>query len=203
MILCEALFAYVAPGSRLLAAWAMLGLRMVETALIISVMVKMGPGLSSLGLASSTWKRGVLRGCLWCLSFAALAGLGMAAVYFFKGKNPLAFFGDPVPKEFFPALAYLLGAGLIGPVAEEVFYRGLLFGFFRQWGAGAAIIGSTALFVMSHDLGGGLPVTQTVGGLVFAYAYEREKSLLVPLMIHMSGNLAMAGLGVFSKVLGV
>ncbi|SHK04870.1 hypothetical protein SAMN02745216_02770 [Desulfatibacillum alkenivorans DSM 16219] len=203
VILCEALFAYIAPESRIMAKWAMLVLRMVETALIILITVKMGSGASCLGFGPSTWKRGLIRGCIWCLSFAALAGAGMAAVYFFMDRNPLTLFGNPVPHAFWPALAYILGAGLIGPIAEEVFYRGLLFGFLRQWGAWTAIIGSTALFVFSHDLSAGIPVTQTVGGLVFAYAYEREKSLLVPLMIHMSGNLAMAGLGVLGKTLGV
>ncbi|MBI9074786.1 MAG: CPBP family intramembrane metalloprotease [Desulfatibacillum sp.] len=201
VILCEALFAYMAPQSKTLVVWAMLGLRLVETGFIILVVVKMGSGLESLGLALSSWQKGVYRGALWCLGFAFLAAVGMLAAKFF-GKNPLAFFPNPIPGEWMPAVAYLLGAGLIGPIAEEIFYRGLVFGFFRQWGASTAILGSTVLFVMSHNIGDHFPVTQTVGGLVFAWSYEKEKSLLVPLMIHISGNLALAGVGYWAKTWG-
>jgi membrane protease YdiL (CAAX protease family) len=33
-----------------------------------------------------------------------------------------------------------------------------------------------------------------VGGVVFALAYEKEKNLLVPIVIHISGNLAIFAL---------
>ena len=39
------------------------------------------------------------------------------------------------------------------------------------------------------------PVTQIVGGVVFCLAYEKEKSLLVPIVIHMLGNAALFTLG--------
>ena len=201
VIVCEALFAYVVPHDKSYAFRAMLGLRLVETILILVFLTKVDPSLESIGLAHRTWKNGIYRGVLWCLAFALLAGAGMAVVWF-QGKNPLTLFPNPI-KDYMTPCAYLLGAGLIAPVAEEVFYRGVVFGFFRQWGAWTAILGSTALFVFSHNMGGSLPVTQTVGGLVFAWSYEREKSLLVPLMIHMSGNLAMAGLGMYAKYFGV
>ena len=48
-------------------------------------------------------------------------------------------------------------------------------------------------FVAMH-LPAGLPVTQVVGGLVFALAYEYSGSLLAPILIHALGNLAIFSL---------
>jgi hypothetical protein len=40
----------------------------------------------------------------------------------------------------------------------------------------------------------GLPLTQIVGGLVFAAAYEVTRNLIVPMIIHVTGNLAIFGI---------
>ena len=79
---------------------------------------------------------------------------------------------------------------IVAPFAEELFFRGLLYGFFRRWGAPFAIILSTALFTFAHPLRG-LPLTQIVGGLLFALAYEVEGNLLAPITVHVLGNLAI------------
>ncbi|MBW2341949.1 MAG: CPBP family intramembrane metalloprotease [Deltaproteobacteria bacterium] len=39
--------------------------------------------------------------------------------------------------------------------------------------------------------GWGIPLPQVVGGIVFAVAYEIEGSLMVPITIHVLGNLAI------------
>jgi len=88
-------------------------------------------------------------------------------------------------------LIYLVIGGVIGPVAEEIFFRGILYGFFRRWGVYAAVALSTSLFVLPHLTGDSLPFTQIVGGIVFAAAYERENNLMVPITIHCLGNLAI------------
>jgi membrane protease YdiL (CAAX protease family) len=86
---------------------------------------------------------------------------------------------------------------VIGPIAEEIFFRGVIYGFFRQWGAVIAIIFSTLIFVFTHPIGGSIPVTQFVGGIVFAIAYEKEQNLMVPITIHCLGNLAIFSLSIF------
>jgi hypothetical protein len=87
----------------------------------------------------------------------------------------------------------LLAGALIGPVAEEIFFRGILYGFFRRWGIPAAVLLSTLLFILPHYHASGLavPITQLIGGILFAIAYEIEKNLLVPITIHSLGNLAI------------
>jgi hypothetical protein len=54
-----------------------------------------------------------------------------------------------------------------------------------------ALIGSTALFVLPHLPQVRLPLTQLAGGLLFGLAYEKEKNLLVPMVIHVLGNFAI------------
>jgi hypothetical protein len=87
----------------------------------------------------------------------------------------------------------LLVGVLIGPLAEEIFFRGILYGFFRKWGVPTAILLSTLLFVLSHTHTSGsiIPVTQLIGGILLAISYEVEKNLLVPIAIHCLGNLAI------------
>jgi membrane protease YdiL (CAAX protease family) len=85
---------------------------------------------------------------------------------------------------------FLVGV-LIGPIAEEIFFRGILYGFIRRWGVPTAIVLSTLLFVLPHTSGSIIPVAQLIGGVLFAVAYESEKNLLVPMIIHCLGNLAI------------
>ena len=93
---------------------------------------------------------------------------------------------------------FLLVGGVIGPIWEEIFFRGIIYGFFRRWGIFLAVLVSSALFILPHYDGRHLPLTQIVGGIVFAIAYEKEKSLLVPITIHCLGNIAMFSLMVLS-----
>ncbi|MGD8962327.1 MAG: CPBP family intramembrane metalloprotease, partial [Desulfobacterales bacterium] len=74
---------------------------------------------------------------------------------------------------------------------EEIFFRGILYSFFRRWGIPTAVILSTILFILPHSSGTTLPVTQLIGGILFAVSYEIEKNLWVPIMIHSLGNLAI------------
>jgi hypothetical protein len=98
-----------------------------------------------------------------------------------------------LPSESNRLFNFLLVGALIGPVAEEIFFRGILYGFFRRWGIPAAVLLSTLLFILPHSQSSGLalPITQLIGGILFAVAYEIEKNLLVPITIHCLGNLAI------------
>ena len=61
----------------------------------------------------------------------------------------------------------------------------------RRWGMPVALVLSTFLFVLPHLGSSGLPITQMIGGILFAAAYEIEGSLIVPIMIHAFGNMAI------------
>lgn len=169
--------------------------RLSEILLIILVVASFGNGISSIGLSRSKIAAGLGRGLVWAASFglvAAIAGL----IFWAGGKNPLKLIQTSVPSGSVEiGLLFIIG-GLIGPVAEEMFFRGILYGFFRRWGIPIALIGSTLIFVLFHPVQG-MAVTQIVGGIVFAVAYEIEGNLMVPITIHALGNTTIFALSVF------
>jgi membrane protease YdiL (CAAX protease family) len=149
-----------------------------------------------IGLSSSRIYRGLKSGLIWSISFGAAAG----AVLFIShllGIKVAALFRMQLPAESNRLITFLLVGALIGPVAEEIFFRGILYGFFRRWGIPAAVLLSTLLFILphSHSSGPAIPITQLIGGILFAIAYEIEKNLLVPITIHSLGNLTIFILG--------
>jgi uncharacterized protein len=167
--------------------------RVVDLAWIAWVVHRWGPGPHAMGIDRARWGRGLRRGCLWSLAFGALAAAAYGAALL-AGVDAvrLLYAGRPArPAD--PALLFLVG-GLIAPAAEEVYFRGLVFGCFRRWGFAPALFLSAAVFAGLHPSGPGMPVTQMIGGLVFAAAYEKESNLLVPIVIHTLGNLALFSL---------
>ncbi len=82
---------------------------------------------------------------------------------------------------------------LLAPLAEEFFFRGLLYGFIRQ-GFGIYISAgfSAVCFTLAH---GGLLLPQLAGGIIFAVAYEYSRNLWVPVFLHAGANTAVLLLG--------
>jgi membrane protease YdiL (CAAX protease family) len=76
----------------------------------------------------------------------------------------------------------------------------LIYGYLRRWGIWTALALSTIVFTLLHPGAAGAPIPQIVGGLVFAAAYEIEKKLLVPITIHILGNLALFSLPYFIRL---
>jgi membrane protease YdiL (CAAX protease family) len=164
--------------------------RLVEIFLLLVVVAVRGKGLSAIGLKANGIYRGFIKGLIWAVSFGLAAGAILFIIYLL-GIKLRALFQMQLPFGSRQLTAFFLVGAIIAPVAEEIFFRGILYGFFRKWGIPAAIILSTLLFVLSHSSGRTVPVTQIVGGLLFAVAYEVEKNLFVPITIHILGNLAI------------
>ena len=180
----------------LLAPLTGLGLaRLAEIIFMLILIPLQGKRLSTIGLSSSQVYRGVKRGFIWAISFGVAAAV-VLFVFYFAGIRVTTLFRMQLPSESSALITFLLVGALIGPIAEEIFFRGILYGFFRKWGIPAAIILSTLLFVLPHLRSSGpvIPITQLIGGILFAVAYEIEKNLLVPIIIHISGNLAIFAL---------
>jgi len=164
--------------------------RIVETALIMAIVVKIGNGVSSIGLNPSELTVGFKRGLIWSVGFGVIAGISFVILSLF-GFNPLDMIQVQLPAGIGVVMMYIIISVFIGPVAEEVFFRGIIYGFFRRWGIIAALIASSLLFILAHSVIRGVPIPQVVGGIVFALAYEIEGSLVVPITIHILGNIAM------------
>jgi hypothetical protein len=193
-ILAVEVLARWAAGHAALPALAVTGAaRVVDLAWIAWTAHRWGPGPRGLGVDRAGWGRGLHRGCLWSLSFGALAAIAYGTLRLAGVDAVGLLFGGRPPRPADPALLFLVG-GLIAPAAEEAYFRGMVFGFFRRWGFVPALVLSTAVFAGLHPAGAGIPVTQLVGGLVFAAAYEKERSLIVPILIHALGNQALFSL---------
>ena len=167
--------------------------RLLQTGLIIIIVLIREKGLFSIGLSLAGIFPGLKRGLIWSAGFGLITLLGFVLI-FAIGRNPLTLIHTHLPAKPGDILIIFIVGGLIGPISEEVFFRGIVYGFLRRWGALTAIILSTLLFVLAHPIFPAIPVTQVVGGLLFAVAYEFEKNLMTPITIHVLGNLAIFGL---------
>ena len=169
--------------------WLIAATRLAQMLAVMTLAVFQAGGLHVLGLEKKSTLSGCKTGLIWSAGFAAAAGLLFLGL-FMVGQNPLAIIRSPLPAESSQRALFFFVGGILAPVAEEVIFRGLIFGYLRRWGAAAAILISTALFAAIH-LGPTIPATQIVGGIVFAVAYHKSRSLMAPIVIHMLGNLAI------------
>ncbi len=171
--------------------------RIVESLLILLVVQVRRKDLTALGLGRSLVLPGLSRGIMWSVGAGAAAAL-VGVVLAMAGFHPLTFIRAKVARDGSELLLVFLVGGLLGPVAEELFFRGLLYGFLRRWGVPTALLVSSLIFVLCHPGSHGLRLTQAVGGILFAVAYEVERNLLVPITMHVLGNLAIFTLSLLS-----
>jgi membrane protease YdiL (CAAX protease family) len=72
---------------------------------------------------------------------------------------------------------------LIGPVVEELLYRGVGIGVLARWGAPAAVGVTAVMFGLGHGLLLSLPAFVWIG-LVFGFLRIRTGSLFTPVLAH-------------------
>ena len=78
---------------------------------------------------------------------------------------------------------------LIGPFAEELFFRGLLYAWMRESLAPVyCIILTSLLFASLH---GNISIIQLIGGIVFALIYEWRRNIWAPFIVHASANIGL------------
>lgn len=92
------------------------------------------------------------------------------------------------------AVGMMIFAGIAVPIAEEIFFRGMLYRWMRtRWSVWLSTIISSLLFALSHvEPATVIPVIGM--GIVLAQSYERSRSLWVPVLIHAFNNLIVIGL---------
>lgn len=193
LFLCFAAVLAVELGTRVVTAHPMLilgGARLLEILLIVLIVVTWGKGLSSIGLARSEMVSGLKKGLVWSAGFGAITSVVCIGL-FAASINPLTFLQARLPTQTSDLILFFIVGGILGPVAEELFFRGILYGFLRRWGVIVALVFSTLIFVLCHPINSGIPVTRLLGGILFAVAYEISGSLIVPITIHALGNLAI------------
>jgi uncharacterized protein len=82
-------------------------------------------------------------------------------------------------------LIAFVSAAIISPIYEEIFYRGFLYRFLRgKFGIAISLFISSFIFMIVH-----IPTFNTlpvnfVGGLIFAWTYEKSGSIIPAILIH-------------------
>jgi uncharacterized protein len=87
----------------------------------------------------------------------------------------------------------------LGPVAEEIFFRGFLYSALRKrFGFGSAVFFSAAFFSLLHtNMVGFLPIMAL--GVLLAYLYEFTGSLTASITVHVAHNSAIVAFMFFVK----
>lgn len=171
-------------------------LRTVESIVLVIVIQCQKKGLGIIGLASSRLCSGLKTGTIWSLVFAAIAALGFLVLFLLK-IDPLDLIRVPLPQVPKDLVIFLMVGGIIAPISEEIFFRGIIFSYFSRWNTTNAVIISTLIFIFFHPQGG---LIQAVGGVVFALAYHFSHSLLAPIIIHSLGNMALFSISLIGSL---
>lgn len=93
-------------------------------------------------------------------------------------------------------------ATILAPIAEEIFYRGMVYPLFRKYlGTSWGAVGAGLIFGLAHfDLWRAIPLA--IGGAVLCYIYEKTGSILVSMVAHGIWNGIVCILIYFSLSLG-
>ncbi len=164
--------------------------RLIEGGLTTGVVLMGKKGLLPVGLSKGTAFQGFRRGLVWSGGLGGIA-VFVAGFLLAVGIDPLSFIKTSLPVRTGDVILFFLVGGILSPVAEELFFRGVVYGFLRQWGPVIAVVLSSLAFVSAHMVFSGICLTHFVGAIVFALAYEAERNLMVPITLHVLGNMAI------------
>ena len=96
---------------------------------------------------------------------------------------------DSITSFNFSVNSYFLLMVFVGPVLEEIIYRGILFFLLlKRYSLLTAMLVSSFLFAFMHLRFMGI-LYLFVYGLLFSFAYYRTRSLLTPIVLHIFINL--------------
>lgn len=86
-------------------------------------------------------------------------------------------------------LVTLIGAGILVPISEELFFRGAIFTWFRgHYNFPIAMFASALIFGLGHFDTIGVVASSFVLALANAYVFEKSKTLWAPILMHITTN---------------
>lgn len=88
----------------------------------------------------------------------------------------------------------IVAAGIVGPVVEELLFRGLIYKRLREFtGINISAVLSAVIFGIFHGNWVQAPYAIIIG-LAAVFVYEKYKSIIAPVLFHMSVNMASIGM---------
>lgn len=154
---------------------------------------------SQLGFTKKSWKRGVRLGLTWSLFLGGTVAVGLAVFQLACGRPPQLFPADSIWfKVPWPGMGYVMVAVMLSPFMEELVFRGLVYRALRnKCSVSAAVILTTAPFVVAHGMSPARVIPAIFGGILCALSFEHSRSLWTPILIHVSGNGFLWGYGLW------
>ena len=148
---------------------------------------------TGLGLRPTSWVWYVRAFWIWLLCLPVLAAALYLTQQLFGAPAPLRHIELLVPQA--PDWRYVAGVvllvGVAAPFAEELFFRGVLYGWLRaRLGVFFGIGLSAALFSLAHMIAQSF-VPILILGVVLAIIFERSGSLWPGIMVHGIHNTAI------------
>jgi membrane protease YdiL (CAAX protease family) len=137
-----------------------------------------------------TWRDAVVAALGW-LAVLAFGNLYMqvlarTGVSLPSPQSDLVSFAGASP---FRTALIIVGAAVLAPVSEELFFRGVIFGLIRKnTGFYLAAVLSSLVFSLFHGLELAFPVF--VLAMLLCYLYERTGALFLPVLVHVVNNVA-------------
>lgn len=118
-------------------------------------------------------------------------------------ENPQLEFLIPEDFSWISGIGLFILGGIVVPIAEEVFFRGVLYKWLRErWGVFFGVSVSSLIFGLIHiDIA--IVATAFVLGIVLALVYEYSDSLWTAILIHIINNSVKIILLYLLFVLGI
>ena len=102
--------------------------------------------------------------------------------------NPQQYLLDGALAGGWTLVGLIVFGGLVVPLAEELFFRGVVYSSLRRYGPVIATLGSAALFGLAHGLSVVLVVAVLLGA-VNAVLVERSGSIWPAVVVHATNNM--------------
>lgn len=90
---------------------------------------------------------------------------------------------------WFGLVSSVLGVGILAPISEELYFRGLIHSWFQgRLGFWARVLATSTLFALAHYDSWVVIASAFPMGIACTIAYERTRSLWLPIAIHIFNN---------------
>lgn len=171
--------------------WTIALVRVYETAVFWLYWRARGRRGSDLGLTGPASAPGIRAGLWGALAVGGVVGLTetLSRVGFHTSLLR-AVCGYPPPVGTLPSL--VVAGVFVGPLFEELLFRGVLYrGLRERLGPAPSVALAALVFAAAHQSFAGIHPVQAAGGVLFCLAYEWTASLWTPLILHVAGNAAL------------
>ena len=159
-----------------------------------------GGSWAAVGLNAFSWRWLALAPFLTALEFAGMAFINTQLLWRFTGtpfENPqIETITGGMRLTKIDLFLLLILVAVIAPIAEELFFRGMLYPLLRQrWGVVLAIVASALIFGLVHFIPVLIPGLMFVG-LILGWVRQRSNSVVPGMIIHALQN-GIAILGIY------